>query len=241
MSRLVLCSVCALLVMASSAAAAKIDYKGFDAATLPDDWATKYGLGGDSMVYDFSSGKPDVAKGYYYGANGNPGYVDDFYYNTPGSGSGKGSSGGNGEDFNPQGDLYYNLVLKAGKTFEFTALFYDKTYGDDNGGLADGLIAMKVRLLGENDLDDTWHEITVGQMEHGYFLTWFATIYSDDAKKMITLDIEFVNGAGQHPCGFFLDNVADAGPDPLGVIPEPATVSLVLFGMAGIFARRKKA
>jgi PEP-CTERM motif-containing protein len=244
MKRLLLISVCVLLAMAASASAAKVDFNSVDTTTLPGDWGMKYGAY-DYMKYDFSSGKPvDVDKGYYTkGGNVNPDFVDKFFYGTPGStGGGGGGTGGQSGNIIAAGDLYYDLMLTEGKKFQFCALFYNDTYAADNGGLAANDVALRVRMLGLNDLDDVWHDITVAQLEKGIFMLWDVIVYDDDASKTVTMDIDFVNGAGTHPAGFFLDKVMDAGNAPamMGPIPEPATLGLVMFGLAGVFVRRNK-
>lgn len=240
MKRLFLMSACALLAMAAMANAASVTFQAADNTTAPNAWSTKYGLY-DYMVYDFGSGKPDVDKGYQTKTGSNPDFVSNFFFGTPGS-SGGGGSGGGGQNGNTiaAGDLYYDLVLNEGKQFQFAALFYDSTYGTDNG-LAGADVALRVRLLGLNDLDDAWHDITVAQLEAGSYQIWDVIVYDDDAVKGITLDVDFVNGAGAYAAGFFLDSVQDAGnaPATTGVVPEPATVGLVMFGLAGVFVRRK--
>ena len=137
-----------------------------------------------------------------------------------------------------EGDLYYSLVLSEDKAFDFTALFYDSTYGAAHGGLAADDIALEVRLLG-GSTDDEWHKITVAQMEIGTFLTWHVIVYTEDIGKSLILDVKYVRDDDTLVAGFFLDDVQPAGNTP--PIPEPATVGLVLFGLAGIFARRKRA
>jgi hypothetical protein len=234
-----LCALCAVCAMAAVSSAANITFGANDTTTAPAAWASKYGSA-DYMVYDFATGKPDVAKGYYTkNGSSNPSYVADFYWDTPGSSSGSGSGSGSASPGSQVagGDLFYDLVLNEGKSFQFTSLFYDSGYGTDNG-LNDADVALKVRLLGDNDVDDTWHEITVAQLEAGIFLSWNVTIYDDDATKAITMDVDFVNGDGAYAAGFFLDSVADTGNAPL--VPEPASIGLVLFGVAGLFARPKR-
>lgn len=228
--------LCALCAMAAVSNAAQITFQTTDTTTAPNAWSTMYGSA-DYMVFDFSSGKPDVAGGYTTKTGIKPSYVADFYWGTPGSGGGGAGGGGGGSgSVIAQGDLYYDLVLNEGKSFQFTSLFYDDTYGADNG-LAAGEVALKVRLLGPNDLDDAWHELTVAQLQSGTFLSWDVVVYQDDIAKSITMDVDYAQGAGVAAAGFFLDDVQDAGSAP---IPEPATISLMMFGLAGIFVRSKR-
>ena len=226
-------ALCALLALAVPAYAAKVDFNGTNATLNPDDWATLYG-NTDDIRTDWSTGNVGNDPAY---TSTNPAYVEDFTYaTTGGGGGGGGGTGGGGEGGHATaGDLRYDMTLNDGKDFGFTALFYHSTYGADNG-LNPGDVALRVRLLGTNDLDDDWHEISVADLEHGIFLTWDVIVYDDDDNKTITLDVDFVAGDGTYAAGFFLDDVIDAGNAP---IPEPATVGLVVFGLAGVFVRRK--
>lgn len=230
-------SLCVLMMVSGAASAAQIDFTTIDTSTDPNAWSTKYGQG-YYWLFDFTSGKVDPAQGYNTPDGQNyPSYCDNFYLQTRDNNGGGGGGGGGGQNGSivAAGDLWYDLVFNDGKQFEFTALFYDKSYGADNG-LTGYDVALQVRLLGYNDLDDSWHEITVDQLEHGIFLTWDAVVYDDDPNKTITLDVDWLAGAGVYGAAFFLGNVQDAGVAP---IPEPATVGLVMFGLAGIFVRRK--
>ena len=236
MKSLLALSLCALCAMATIGNAAQIDFKAADNTTAPNAWSTMYGAA-DYMVFNFSSGKPDVAGGYTTKTGTNPDYISKFVWGTPGSsgGGGGGGGGGNGSVI-AAGDLYYDLILNDGKSFQLTSLFYDSTYGTTNS-LAGTDVALKVRLLGPNDFDDSWHEITVAQLESGTFLSWDVLVYDDDITKCITMDVDYVNGAGVAASGFFLDNVLNVGSAP---VPEPATLGLMVFGVAGIFARRRR-
>ncbi len=233
MKRLLAFSVCAMLAMVAVSEAAQIDFSQTDTTTAPDDWNTAYGLTGVFLMRDISSGQPQGDLQH----PGLPTYIDGFVEGFPGQGGGNGGSGGGGGGGgNPAtGDLYYDLDLNAGKQFQFTTLFYNSTYGTENN-LQGSDVALSVRLLGENDPDDDWHDITVAELEGGIFMSWDVIVYTDDANKTVTLDVEYVNGDGSVAAGFFLDNVQPAGAAP---IPEPATVGILLVGAAGLIARRR--
>ena len=130
--------------------------------------------------------------------------------------------------------LHRRIFICAQADRHFFAVL--KELGADNG-LAGTDVAIRVRLLGQNATDDDWHELTVDQLETGTYVSWNTVVYEDDDNKTLTLDVDYLLGAGVKVAAFFLDNVQDAGMAP---IPEPATVGLMMFGLAGIFVRRKK-
>lgn len=244
MSRIMLLSLCALVACTSTAGAAQITFNQADTNTTAAGWQA-YG-NYDYMMFDISSGQPDYDAGYQTASGSNPDFIASFTSGVNNGGGGGGGGGGNnggggsGEggfgSQNASGDIYYDLVLNDGKDFTLSTLFYNANYGNNNG-MDDADIALEVRLIGPNDLDDTWHQITVAELEAGVFLSWDVVVYDDDVDKSLTIDINYVEGEGDAAAGFFLDNVQDAAAAP---IPEPATLGLMLFGAAGIFVRRKR-
>jgi len=235
MNRILVVCMCAMLALASSALAAQVSFLSSDAATSPLNWVATY-ANGDYFIWDYSSGKPDWkdAQGKMKDPpyQSNPAYVKEFKYNwTSGSSGGGGGSGG-GTSSDIKGHVYYDLTLNAGKSFEFLVGFWDDEYGQTEG-LQTTDVALRVQLVGANlSPADTEHDILVSDLRHGIVLKWDVTLPADEK---LTLDVAWVNGEGTGAAAFFLNNVRDAGQ-----VPEPATVGLVLFGLAGVFVRRSR-
>lgn len=243
MKRLLSGLLCALAIVACSAVpvqAAQIIFSGSDTGTGVD-WiinSTPGPYGGDtSIIWDISSGRPDYTQGPTM-TPANPSYIDSFTFgNTGGGGGGAGgnSSGGGGGTTG----INYDLVMNEDKTFDFEVLFYDTDYTTRNAALGTVLVgtdvALSVRLVDPSanpDPNDGWQTITVGELEGGIYMIWHVQA---PAGETISTEVVWVNGDGVGAAAFFLDNVVD------GVtIPEPATISLIAFGLGAMFLRRRK-
>jgi hypothetical protein len=231
--------VCALAMVALSAGvaqAAKISWSGYD-TTTGVDWITSGGANPfqAGQYWDISSGSPDYTKDATW-SPAKPDYLKSFQYVNQGGGSG-GSNNGSGGGGGTTG-INYNLVLNAGKTFDFLVLFYDSNYSTRNAGLSGTDVALQVRLIDPSaapGTEDAWHDITVAQLEAGIYLNWKVEAAADE---IVTTQVVWVNGDGVGAAGFFLDNVIDGVGG--GNVPEPASVGLLLMGLSGLFMRRRK-
>jgi hypothetical protein len=233
-----------LAVMSGAALAAQIQFYGQDTTTGPN-WQGVYGAG-QAVYWDFSSGRPDYTNSpTNTGGNPNPNYVQSFtYQNTMAGGGNSGPGGANSSTPNGYGGglgttgVNYNLVMNESMTFYFTALFYDSTYSADNGGLDPNSIALEVRLVDPSaaaSTDESWHAISVAQLQAGTYEIWSVNATDGDT---IQTQVDWANGAGVGAAGFFLDDVTPTTDPP--VTPEPATSGLLGLGLASFLAWRKK-
>lgn len=248
---IVACAALVLAAMSGAALAAQIVFYNQDNTTGPNWQVGGYGSG-QALYWDISSGRPNYnLPAANTGGGTNPVYVESFtYHNTVAGGGSGGGHTSNGYGGGPgTTGVNYNLVMNENMTFNFSAMFYDATYGADNGGLDGSAAALEVRLIDPSAVagaDESWHAITVAQLEAGTYLTWKVKA---TAGETIETEVEWVNGEGVGAAGFFLDDVTvtkstrhsanGAFADP-PLAPEPAASGLLGLGLATLLGWRKR-
>jgi hypothetical protein len=238
--------LCAALVMVSisgvAGAAQIITFVGTDNTTGQELSGTfKYGGSGMQMTLPFDpvTGRPNYSGTWGNAYSGNPAWISSFTFSsgfTAGSGGG-GGTGGSGGGGGVGGSKVYDLVLNSGEKFSYTALFYDTGYLAANPTLQGSAEAFQVRVVNSSvgaAADAGWTSITIDQLVAGKYITWdVAGLAGDTIETQVRWSHD---GSEIGAAGFFVDNVTD---NPSNPIPEPATVGLVLFGLAGVFVRRR--
>ena len=138
--------------------------------------------------------------------------------------------------------LYTLESWDANRRFDFSVLFYDP-------GLAAGSELVATVILSGNFGTKADPGLTRNPFN-------VAALTADDVRKgtMVTFDVGAAAGEevgvtietkGTYAAGFFLDNIRGYTPMSLAtsasVVPEPATMALLAFGLGGIAMRRRRA
>jgi len=118
--------------------------------------------------------------------------------------------------------------------FDLLVLFYDPNFDPTR---AAGDIVGEVVVTGTYRTDivagaSNKSEVTAAQVRDGVLVTYTIEILKDVPVVGQTEDVKMVISADTYAAGFFLDNIAFA--------PEPATLSLVAAGLAGLWLRRRR-
>jgi len=156
----------------------------------------------------------------------NPAWLD---FHIDSNGGGGGGSGPFGPGSN---QVSYTLAStgNAPSSFDFSVLFYDPTYDPATG---DATNVVQVVLSGSDGTlvdSDKGNEafVAAGELRKGILLTW-----SIEAGAGIDVTVT-INAIDTYAAGFFLDKLVG------GHAPEPATLSLVAVGLAGVWLKRRK-
>jgi len=233
-ARLLVVAMASVLLMASAASAITV----YDVVRTDFDPSVKnvldplngYGTGGYYLTYkpiDPVTGLFDKTGGPHATGtwNGNPTFPWlDFRASVP--------SGGAPHPVYPN-QVLYTLASTDTKahSFDFSILFYD--YNLDTS-IADATVAAEVIITGKNETkvvskDGNKLEVTAGDIRDGTMFTWHIEVPVDPGTGTGE-DISIVISSYTYAAGFFLDNVA----------PEPATLSLVAAGLAGLWLKRRR-
>jgi hypothetical protein len=232
-ARLLVVAMASVLLMASAASAITV----YDVVRTDFDPSVKnvldplngYGTGGYYLTYKpidpvtglfDKTGGPHATGGPF---TNNPPWLD-FRASVP--------SGGAAHPVYPN-QVLYTLASTDTKahSFDFSILFYD--YNLD-ASIADATVAAEVIITGKNETkvvskDGNKVEVTAGDIRSGTVLTWKIDVPVDPSTGTGE-DISIVISSYTYAAGFFLDNVA----------PEPATLSLVAAGLAGLWLKRRR-
>ena len=156
----------------------------------------------------------------------NPDWLD-FHLNSTGGGGQGGGPFGPGSN-----QVSYTLAStgNAPSSFDFSVLFYDPTYDPATG---DATNVVQVVLSGSDGTlvdSDKGNEafVTAGELRGGILLTW-----KIEAGAGIDVTVT-INAIDTYAAGFFLDKLVG------GHAPEPATLSLVAVGLAGVWLKRRR-
>jgi len=119
-------------------------------------------------------------------------------------------------------------------TFNLLVLFYDPNF---DPARAAGDIVGEVVVTGTYKTDlaagaANKSEVTAAQVRAGVMVTYTIEILKDVPVVGETEDVKMVISADTYAAGFFIDNVTFA--------PEPATLSLVAAGLAGLWLKRRR-
>jgi hypothetical protein len=119
-------------------------------------------------------------------------------------------------------------------TFDLLVLFYDPNFDPTR---AAGDIVGEVVVTGTYKTDlaagaTNKLEVTAAEVRAGVMLTYNIEIFPNVPTPGETEDVKMVISADTYAAGFFIDNVAFA--------PEPATLSLVAVGLAGLWLKRRR-
>jgi hypothetical protein len=119
-------------------------------------------------------------------------------------------------------------------TFDLLVLFYDPTF-DPTRAATD--VVGEVIVTGGNETKivagaANKSEVTAADVRVGVLVRYRIEIPKDVPVVGQTEDVNMVISSDTYAAGFFLDNIAFA--------PEPATLSLVAAGLAGLWLKRRK-
>jgi len=119
-------------------------------------------------------------------------------------------------------------------TFNLLVLFYDPSFDPTR---ADTDVVGEVVVTGGNETKIATgaankSEVTAKEVRDGVLVTYTIEIPKDVPTVGQTEDVNMVISADTYAAGFFVDNVAFA--------PEPATLSLLAAGLAGVWLKRRK-
>ena len=222
-----------LLVVGSAASAATIYSVMANELVDPTQWYMEgYGQNGYSLMWSsvgadgrtLEAGRPT---GTYSGSwADNPAWLD-F---RAGTGGGGGPGGGTIPGANIQSYTLGATDTQA-RRFNFSTLFFDP---DLDTGIGADELAARLTLTGSlgttvGTTGGNMKELTGSQVRAGTMVTFDVMVGPDEK---LTVVIESLD---TFAAGFFLDSVQD-----VAVIPEPATLTLLGLGLAGMVLRRRK-
>ncbi len=228
----VLVVLLALLAVGSVASAATIYDVMANQLADPEHWYDAgYGQSGYTLMWSeidpdgktllTTTGRPT---GSYTGSwADNPGWLD--FQQTSSGGGGGGTGGGTGNNIGT-----YTIAATDGvsRRFNFSTLFYDPGL---DAAIGDGDLAVRITLTGSlgTTLAGTapnMKELTGLDVRKGTMVTFNVLA---EAGETLGVTIESID---TYAAGFFLDTIT--------VAPEPATLSLLGLGLAGLVLRRRK-
>jgi hypothetical protein len=132
--------------------------------------------------------------------------------------------------------VQYTLSMTGshGGTFDLLVLFYDPSF-DPTRAATD--VVGEVVVTGGNETKIVTgaankSEVTAGDVRFGVLVRYRIEIPKDVPVVGQTEDVNMVISADTYAAGFFLDNITFA--------PEPATLSLVAAGLAGLWLKRRR-